>query len=96
MTVPALVGAFSVAGGLVFVLWVYGQNLDYATPSLIPMNATPISSPGPQALPAAVRLKVPYTTQAPLADWSAKQHTCEVATLVMVDWIRPKRFGDPQ
>jgi hypothetical protein len=30
-------------------------------------------------------LGVPFTTQAPLGDWSARQHTCEEASLLMVD-----------
>jgi Peptidase_C39 like family len=39
----------------------------------------------PASLPRAVFLRVPFTSQAPLGDWAARQHTCEEATLLMVD-----------
>jgi hypothetical protein len=36
-------------------------------------------------LPRAVLLRVPFTSQAPLGDWAQRQHTCEEASLLMVD-----------
>ena len=36
-------------------------------------------------LPTAVLLPVPFTSQAPLNNWADRQHTCEEASLVMVD-----------
>ncbi|HXC75490.1 MAG TPA: C39 family peptidase [Candidatus Acidoferrum sp.] len=37
------------------------------------------------SLPRAVVLRVPFTSQAPLGDWAVRQHTCEEASLLMVD-----------
>ena len=36
-------------------------------------------------LPRFVLLRVPFTSQAPLGDWAQRQHTCEEASLLMVD-----------
>ncbi|MDQ6917827.1 MAG: C39 family peptidase, partial [Candidatus Dormibacteraeota bacterium] len=46
---------------------------------------TPTPSPSPTPLPAALRLGVPFTTQAPNGDWTRHQESCEEATLLMVD-----------
>lgn len=40
--------------------------------------------PSPTPLPARVLLQVPFTTQAPLADWAQHQESCEAATLTML------------
>ncbi len=40
--------------------------------------------PSPTPLPARVLLQVPYTTQAPLANWAQHQESCEAATLTML------------
>jgi Peptidase_C39 like family len=104
------VGALAVSGGLAYVVWA-GQNANYVSPDVVPIAdspttspstnpASPIPSPSPAVLPAAVLLKVPFTSQAPLNDWAAKQHTCEEASLVMVDrYLRGDHSGaliDPQ
>lgn len=39
----------------------------------------------PPAWPKEVVLPVPYTSQAPLGNWADRQHTCEEASLLMVD-----------
>src|ERR1700681_3574952 len=63
----------------------------YTNTALVPFDATVVAqTPGtaqvtPIDLPATVSLPVPFTSQAPLNDWANKQHTCEEATLVMVD-----------
>jgi hypothetical protein len=43
-------------------------------------GATPLPS-----LPQDVLLPVPFTPQAPLGNWADRQHTCEEASLLMVD-----------
>lgn len=41
-----------------------------------------------------ILLPVPYTDQAPLGNWAARQHTCEEASLVMVDsYLRGDHSG---
>jgi hypothetical protein len=72
----------------------------YTNTALVPFdaNVNPQPSgdaqPTPIDLPANVSLPVPFTSQAPLNDWAAKQHTCEEATLVMVDqYFKGKRDG---
>src|SRR6202521_2575250 len=100
MFVLGFVGALAVGGGVAFALFGSGQNVSYVTPNIVPISASP--SPGgeqavptPVILPAAVILPVPFTSQAPLNDWSAKQHTCEEATLVMVDrFLKGDRSGN--
>ena len=57
----------------------------YATPSVVALDPTATPAESPATLPAAVLLPVPYTDQAPLGNWASKQHTCEEASLVMVD-----------
>ena len=69
-----------------------GTHVSYVTPTTVPLNPSPTGSP--QALPANVFLPVPYTTQAPLGNWAARQHTCEEASLVMVDrYLRGDHSG---
>jgi hypothetical protein len=96
----AFVGAFAIGGGFAFAFFAIGQNVNYVSPDVVPMAGSPTSTPSagspasPTILPAAVLLKVPFTSQAPLNDWSAKQHTCEEASLVMVDtYLRGDHSG---
>ncbi len=53
------------------------------------LEAKPVSVPAPTPTPAAskgVNLAVPFTSQAPKADWSLPyQETCEETSLLMVD-----------
>jgi hypothetical protein len=79
----AVVGA---GAGIYFALFGAGPQISYVTPTLVPLSrATPTASPSAISLPAAVNLPVPYTTQAPLGNWADRQHTCEEASLLMVD-----------
>ncbi len=84
----ALVAAVGAATGLYFALRP-GTNVAYVTPATIALDpsspASASASASPEPLPASVLLPVPYTDQAPLGDWAAKQHTCEEASLAMVD-----------
>jgi hypothetical protein len=48
-------------------------------------SSTPTPSPPLTPLPAAFRLGVPFTTQAPNGDWTKHQNSCEEANLLMVD-----------
>ncbi len=77
-------------------LALYGsvQGVSFTTPKLVPFDPNAVNAVIPddqQAqlahvdVPPAVLLPVPFTPQAPLNDWGAKQHTCEEASLVMVD-----------
>jgi hypothetical protein len=59
------------------------------------MNAAAPSEQPAVHIPTAVLLPVPYTSQAPLGNWAARQHTCEEASLVMVDrYLRGDHSGD--
>jgi Peptidase_C39 like family len=95
------VGALGISGGLAFAVWGSSQNVNYTSPDTVPISDTPTPSPSgkpssspPVVLPAAVLLKVPFTSQAPLNDWGSKQHTCEEASLVMVDrYLRGDHSG---
>src|SRR5260370_24567641 len=49
------------------------------------LNTAAPSDQPPVNLPVAVSLPVPFTPQAPLGNWAARQHTCEEASLTMVD-----------
>src|ERR1700686_4032234 len=84
----AVVAAVGAVAGAYFALRP-GSNVAYVTPTTIALNPTAQASAGPSAsptpLPTIVLLPVPYTDQAPLGDWAAKQHTCEEASLAMVD-----------
>jgi hypothetical protein len=60
------------------------------TPSASPAGPAPANSPSaspsPAPIPAAFRNRVPYTPQAPFANWdAAHEHYCTAADLVMVD-----------
>ncbi len=64
-----------------------GVQTSYVAPATVPIGSGdgPTRGASPASLPVAVSLPVPYTPQAPLGNWAAKQHTCEEASLVMVD-----------
>ena len=82
-----LVASLAVAAGVYFAFFGAGPQISYVTPDLVPISAsgdTPAEQP-PVNLPAAVILPVPFTSQAPLNNWADRQHTCEEASLVMVD-----------
>jgi len=83
-----LVAAVGIGAGIWFAFSGGSNQTSYVTPDLVPIDnsagATPSDQP-PVNLPAAVILPVPFTPQAPLGNWAAKQHTCEEASLVMVD-----------
>jgi hypothetical protein len=95
----ALIAAFGAAAGSYFAARP-GTQVASVTPTTVPLNtsarasATPVASAEP--LPASVRMPVPYTTQAPLGNWAVRQHTCEEASLVMVDrYLRGDHSGAP-
>lgn len=72
----------------------------YVTPTTVPLNpsadGTATTAPSAEALPPTVLMPVPYTTQAPFGNWEARQHTCEEASLVMVDhYLRGDHSGAP-
>ena len=82
-----LVAALGIGAGIYFAFNGGSSQTSYVTPDLVPIDATsatPSDQP-PVNLPAAVILPVPFTPQAPLGNWAARQHTCEEASLVMVD-----------
>src|SRR5256886_13236373 len=82
-----LVATIGIAAGIYFAFFGAGPQITYATPDLVPIDlntAAPSDQP-PVNLPTAVILKVPFTTQAPLGNWAQRQHTCEEASLTMVD-----------
>jgi hypothetical protein len=84
----AVVAAVGAAAGVYFALRP-SSDVTYVTPTTVALNPSAKASAGPSAspspLPTNVLLPVPYTDQAPLGDWAAKQHTCEEASLAMVD-----------
>src|SRR5437879_8264723 len=82
-----LVAAVGIGAGVYFAFFGAGPQVSYTTPDLVPIDlntAAPSDQP-PVNLPTAVILPVPFTPQAPLGNWAAKQHTCEEASMVMVD-----------
>jgi len=82
-----VVASLAVAAGVYFAFFGAGPQISYVTPDLVPISAsgdTQAEQP-PVNLPAAVILPVPFTSQAPLNNWADRQHTCEEASLVMVD-----------
>jgi uncharacterized protein YvpB len=82
-----LVATIGIAAGVYFAFFGAGPQITYVTPDLVPIDlntAAPSDQP-PANLPSAVILKVPFTTQAPLGNWADRQHTCEEASLLMVD-----------
>jgi hypothetical protein len=97
-----LVAAVGIGAGIYFAFFGAGPQVTYVTPDLVPidLNAAAPSDQPPVNLPAAVSLPVPFTPQAPLGDWATHQHTCEEASLTMVDrYLRGDHSGgliDPQ
>src|SRR6266571_814718 len=91
-----LVAVVGIAAGVYFAFFGAGPQITYVTPDLVPMDlntAAPSDRP-PVNLPSAVILKVPFTTQAPLGNWAHRQHTCEEASLLMVDrYLRGDHSG---
>jgi hypothetical protein len=82
-----LVAVIGIAAGVYFAFFGAGPQITYVTPDLVPIDSSagqPTDQP-PVNLPAAVILPVPWTTQAPLNNWAQRQHTCEEASLLMVD-----------
>jgi len=56
-------------------------------------------TPAPSALPATILLSVPFTSQAPLGNWSdpRQQDGCEEASMLMtMHWVRGTTFSSPQ
>jgi hypothetical protein len=90
-----LVAIVGVGAGVYFAFFGAGPTTTYVTPDLVPINlSTAAPSEAPVNLPAAVLLPVPFTPQAPLGNWAARQHTCEEASLVMVDrYLRGDHSG---
>src|SRR5947199_6942381 len=83
----AVVAIVGVGVGVYFAFFGAGPQVTYVTPDLVPIDlntAAPSDQP-PVNLPAAVSLPVPFTPQAPLGNWADRQHTCEEASLAMVD-----------
>ncbi len=82
-----LVATLGIAAGVYFAFFSVGEQVSYVTPDLVPIDLN-VSAPAdepPVNLPPAVILPVPFTPQAPLGNWAQRQHTCEEASLVMVD-----------
>jgi hypothetical protein len=90
-----LVAVVGVGAGVYFAFFGAGPTTTYVTPELVPINlSTAAPSEAPVNMPAAVLLPVPFTPQAPLGNWAARQHTCEEASLVMVDrYLRGDHSG---
>jgi Peptidase_C39 like family len=83
-----LVATVAIGAGVYFAFFGAGPQISYVTPDLVPIDLTSTGTPSDQApvnIPAAVFLPVPFTSQAPLNNWAARQHTCEEASLLMVD-----------
>src|SRR3954471_17907984 len=82
-----LVALIGISAGVYFAFFGAGPQITYITPDLVPIDlntAAPSDRP-PVNLPSAVVLNVPFTTQAPLGNWAQRQHTCEEASMLMVD-----------
>jgi hypothetical protein len=90
-----LVAIVGVGAGVYFAFFGAGPTTTYVTPDLVPIDlSTAAPTESPVSLPAAVLLPVPFTPQAPLGNWAARQHTCEEASLVMVDrYLRGDHSG---
>jgi hypothetical protein len=82
-----VVAMIGIGAGVYFAFFGAGPQVTYVTPDLVPidLNTVAPSDQPPVNLPSAVILPVPFTSQAPLNNWAARQHTCEEASLVMVD-----------
>jgi hypothetical protein len=91
----ALVAAVGIGAGIYFAFFGAGPSISYVTPALVPIDITGTApTDQPVTIPAAVILPVPFTDQAPLGNWAAKQHTCEEASIVMVDrYLRGDHSG---
>jgi hypothetical protein len=76
-------------GAIFFLVHQPGTPVAYTTPTTVPLHPSAggasTTAPPAEALPLSVLMPVPYTTQAPFGNWEARQHTCEEASLVMVD-----------
>ena len=95
----AVIAALGAAAGLYLALRP-GTQVAYVTPTTVPLNptteASAATSASAEVLPPNVLLRVPYTTQAPFGNWDVRQHTCEEASLVMVDrYLRGDHSGAP-
>ena len=82
-----LVATVGIGAGVYFAFFGAGPQITYVTPDLVPidLSITAPSEQPPVTLPAAIFLPVPFTSQAPLNNWAARQHTCEEASLLMVE-----------
>src|SRR3982074_349644 len=82
-----LVASLGIAAGVYFAFFGVGEQISYVTPELVPieLNTSAPADQPPVILPAAVILPVPFTPQAPLGNWAQRQHTCEEASVVMVN-----------
>ncbi len=98
----AVVGVLAVGAGVGLALLSSGPSTTFTNTALVPFDTSVLNtpsasdqpSPSPITLAASVSLPVPFTDQAPLGDWSAKQHTCEEASLTMVDrYLRGDHSG---
>jgi hypothetical protein len=90
-----LVATVGIGAGVYFAFFGTGQQITYVTPDLVPISLD-AAAPDvvPVNLPTAVILPVPFTSQAPLNNWADRQHTCEEATLLMVDrYLRGDHSG---
>jgi hypothetical protein len=90
-----MVAMVGVGAGVYFAFFGAGPTTTYVTPDLVPIDlSTAAPTESPVNLPVAVLLPVPFTSQAPLNNWAARQHTCEEASLVMVDrYLRGDHSG---
>jgi hypothetical protein len=83
-----LLAAIAAGAAMYVAVFSTSRPVTYVTPDLVPISLD-LTSRGayrpPAELPAHVSLPVPYTSQAPLGNWAQRQHTCEEASLLMVD-----------
>ena len=92
-----LVAVVGIGTGVYLALSGGTPKITYVTPNLVPISqatAGQAQEKAPASLPSAVSLPVPYTDQAPLGNWAQRQHTCEEASLFMVDrYLRGDHSG---
>jgi len=90
-----LVATVGIGAGVYFAFFGAGPQISYVTPDLVPIDLnTTAPDVVPVNLPTAVILPVPFTSQAPLNNWADRQHTCEEASIVMVDrYLRGDHSG---
>ena len=85
-----VIAALAIGAGLGIAFFTSAPTTTYSNIAIVPFDAT-VTHPTdngqltPIPLPPTVSLPVPFTSQAPLNDWANKQHTCEEASLTMVD-----------